>query len=64
MNDKPDFQIDPQIWLQFLLAVAGDPQKQQELFERISHKTGVPIEKVAEINDLLIHLFLEGTRSN
>ncbi|MBU0512678.1 MAG: hypothetical protein KKD28_15310 [Chloroflexi bacterium] len=64
MDNENDIQIDPQVWLQFLLAVSGDPQKQHELFERISQNSGVPVDKVAEISELLIQTFLEGTRSN
>lgn len=68
-NDYPlgnidKFRIDPHVWLQTLLAIAGDREKKEEVIRIISEKTGFPPDKVEMIMATTINVLVNDTRSN
>ncbi len=42
-NDETE--IDPEVWLQALLAMTGDKERRGELIRKVSEKTDLPPEK-------------------
>ena len=64
LQDREDFKIDPQVWLQTLLAIAGDKDKKEEVVRRISQETGCPPEKVRVLLATTINILMNQTRSN
>jgi len=44
-----DFEIDPDVCLQALLAMTGDKERREQLITRTAEKTGLPLEKVEVI---------------
>ena len=64
LDDIQDFKINPHVWLQTLLAIAGDKEKKAEVIEVISQKTGFSPEKVEVILSTTINVLVSETRSN
>lgn len=64
LEDMEGFRINPQVWLQTLLAIAGDREKRGEVVERIACETGWPPEKVEVLISTTIKLLMDQTRSN
>ncbi len=64
MEDNLDFEIDPEIWTQFLLAVMGDKERSDELVKELVQKTGLPPEKVELIMAATVEYLANKTRSN
>ena len=64
LDDIENFKINPHVWLQTLLAIAGDKEKKAEVIEVISAKTGFPPEKVDVILSTTINVLVSETRSN
>ena len=64
LDDIENFKINPHVWLQTLLAIAGDKEKKAEVIEVISEKTGFPPEKVDVILATTINVLVSETRSN
>lgn len=64
LDDIKDFKINPHIWLQTLLAIAGDKEKKAEVVEIISEKTGFSPERVEVILATTINVLVSETRSN
>lgn len=44
-----NYEFDPEIWLQFLLALNNNKGQKEMIVERISKKTGLPPEKIEVI---------------
>ena len=59
-----DTEIDPEVWLQALLAMTGDRERRAELIRRISEKTGQIPEHVEMIIDASIQYLAKKSRSN
>lgn len=64
LEDKENFRIDPQVWLQTLLAIAGDKEKREEVIEIVACETGWPPEKVELLISTTIKLLMDQTHSN
>jgi len=39
LEDGDNFRINPQVWLQTLLAITGDKEKKAEVVQKIAQKT-------------------------
>ena len=61
---EDNIEIDPQMWLDFLLAQLADEQTKQELIEDLARKSGVAPDKVEDLMHSLTEILLEMTRSN
>lgn len=61
-NDETE--IDPEIWLQALLAMTGDKERRAELIRKISEKTGQTPEKVELIISAVMNYLSGKARSN
>ena len=57
-------EIDPEVWLQALLAMTGDKERREELVRKISEKTGQTPEHVELIISASINYMANKTRSN
>ena len=64
LENRENFRINPQVWLQTLLAIAGDKEKRDEVIERVACETGWPPEKVEVLISTTIKLLMDQTRSN
>jgi len=66
-DDEPwddDTEIDPEVWLQALLAMTGDKDRRDELVRKIAEKTGQTPEKVELIISATINYMANKSRSN
>jgi hypothetical protein len=59
-----DTEIDPEVWLQALLAVTGDKDLKEDIVQKISVKTGLTPEHVELIISATINFMANKTRSN
>ena len=57
-------EIDPELWLQALLAMTADKADKEALIQEISQKTGQIPEHVERIIDATIAFMAQQTRSN
>jgi hypothetical protein len=64
LQDLQGFKINPHVWLQTLLAIAGDKEKKEEVIELVAEQSGLPIETVEVIFGSAIKALLNETRSN
>jgi hypothetical protein len=64
LQNVENFKINPQVWLQTLLAIAGDKEKKREVVETISQQSGFSTEKVEMIMAAAIKILITDTRSN
>ena len=65
--DEPwddDTVIDPEVWLEALLAMTGDKDRREELVRKISEKTGQIPEHVELIISASINYLANKSRSN
>lgn len=59
-----EVEIDPELWLQVLLAKSGDEREKAAFIQEITQISGVAPEKIEEIMRIMIRYFMEITRSN
>ena len=59
-----DTEIDPEVWVQALLAMTGDKDRKEELVRKISEKTGQTPEEVELIISATINYLANKSRSN
>lgn len=64
MEEERDIQIDPELWLHFLLALKSDKNKWRELQEQVGGYSGLNLEKVEHVLDSLLEILLKKVRSN
>jgi hypothetical protein len=64
MEPNQDNEIDPEVWLQALLALTGDKERREELIRKISENTGQIPENVEKIISATITFMTNKTRSN
>jgi hypothetical protein len=64
LQNAQGFRIDPQVWLQTLLAIAGDNATKEEVIKTIAEQVDLPIEQVEMIFAKTIKVLLNDTRSN
>lgn len=61
-NDETE--INPEVWLQALLAMTGDKQRKAEMIRKVAEKTGQPPEQVKLIIAATINYLSGKARSN
>jgi hypothetical protein len=59
-----DIEIEPEVWVQALLAITGDKDRKEELVRKILEKTGQTPEKVELIISATITYLSNKARSN
>jgi len=64
LENVENFKINPHVWLQTLLAIAGDKQKKREVVQIIAEQSGFSPEKVEMILASTINVLINDTRSN
>ena len=64
LQNLEGFKINPHVWLQTLLAIAGDKHKKQEVIELVAEQSRLPLETVEVIFGSAIKALLQETRSN
>ena len=64
LQNIENFKINPQAWLQTLLAIAGDKQKKKEVIQTISQQSDVSLETAEIIFAKTIKVLINDTRSN
>jgi hypothetical protein len=64
LEDRENFKINPEIWLQTLVAIAGDKEKREEAVRQITQKTGFSTEEAKVIIRTTIGVLLNQTRAN
>ncbi len=64
LQNAEGFKINPHVWLQTLLAIAGDKEKKREVVETIANQSGFSPEKVEMILASTINVLINDTRSN
>ena len=64
LQNIENFKINPQAWLQTLLAIAGDKQKKKEVIQTISKQSDVSLETAEIIFAKTIKVLINDTRSN
>ena len=64
LQDLQGFKINPHVWLQTLLAIAGDKDRKKEVIELVSEQSGLPIQTVEVIFGSAIKALMNDTRSN
>ncbi len=64
MEPNHDIEIDPEIWLQALLALTGDKERREELIRKISENTGQIPENVEKILSATLNILANKSRSN
>ena len=64
LQNVEDFKINPHVWLQTLLAIAGDKQKKKEVIHTVSQQSGMSPEKVEILINKAINVLIIDTRSN
>ena len=64
MTENSTPEMDPEVWLHYLLIAGGDDQVRQELIERISQNSGVSPENVEQILRTLTQVLMNRTRQN
>ena len=64
LEDRQNFRINPQVWLQTLLAVTGDKEKKEEFLQKVVQETGCPLENVEALISVTIKILMNQTRSN
>jgi len=64
LEDRENFKINPEIWLQTLVAIAGDKEKRDEAVRQITQKTGFSTEEAKVIIRTTIGVLLNQTRAN
>ena len=64
LQNIENFKINPHVWLQTLLAIAGDKEKKKEVVQTIAEQSGFSPEKVEMILASTINVLINDTRSN
>ena len=64
LQNIENFKINPHVWLQTLLAIAGDKEKKREIVQTIAEQSGFSPEKVEMILASTINVLINDTRSN
>lgn len=64
LQNIENFKINPQVWLQTLLAIAGDKTKKKEVIQTIAEQSGIAPEAAEKIFASTINVLINDTRSN
>ena len=63
LEDRENFRINPEVWLQTLLAIAGDKEKKASTVRQIVQNTGFSPEQVQLIIRTTISILINQTRA-
>lgn len=61
---EDDLEIDPEVWLQYLMAVLPDDEEREKVIQKVSEGSGVSPDKVEEMMHVMVKIFLKTTRQN
>ena len=64
LQNAEGFKINPHVWLQTLMAIAGDKEKKEEVIAIVAEQSGLPFETVEVIFGSTLRVLLQDTRSN
>lgn len=65
MEPEPkNLQIDPELWLRFLMDLSSKPKERAKLMDRLSQNTDLSDEQIEEFLHLLMQELFDITRSN
>lgn len=64
LQNAEGFRINAQVWLQTLLAIAGDKSTKEEVIQTIAAQADLPIEQVEIIFAKTINVLLNDSRAN
>ena len=64
LEDRENFRINPEVWLQTLLAIARDREKKAETVRQMVQETGFSPEQVHLIIKTTISILINQTRAN
>jgi hypothetical protein len=64
LQNIENFKINPHVWLQTLLAIAGDKEKKKEVIQTVVEQSGLSPEQVERIFASTINILVNDTRSN
>jgi hypothetical protein len=64
LEDRENFKINPEVWLQTLLAITGDKERKAETVQQIVQKTGLSPEEVKAFIKTTIGILIHQTRAN
>jgi hypothetical protein len=64
LENRENFRINPQVWLQTLLAIAGDREMKTEVVQKIARESGFHPEQVEVLMATTIRILMDQTRSN
>lgn len=64
LQNIENFKINPQVWLETLLAIAGDKEKKTEVIQTIAKQSDLPVEQVEVIFATTIKILINDTRAN
>jgi hypothetical protein len=64
LENGENFRINPQVWLQTLLAIAGDKEMKEDVVQRVARATGCPSENIEALLSKTIKILMNQNRSN
>lgn len=64
LQNIENFKINPQVWLQTLLAIAGDKEKKAQVIRTIAEQSDLSPEQVETIFATTIKILINDTRAN
>ena len=64
LENRENFRINPQVWLQTLLAIAGDREMKTKVVQKIARESGFHPEQVEVLMATTIRILMDQTRSN
>jgi hypothetical protein len=64
LQNIENFKINPQVWLQTLLAIAGDKEKKKQVIQTMAEQSDVSPETAEIIFARTINVLINDTRSN
>ncbi|MBK6328007.1 MAG: hypothetical protein IPF56_19035 [Chloroflexi bacterium] len=62
--EQRSMEIDPELWLRFLMDLSSKPKERAKLINRLSQNTPLSDEQIEEFLHLLMEELLDITRSN
>ncbi len=59
-----ELNIDPELWLQYLMAVLPDQDEREKLVQKMSDRSGVAPDQINQVLEALTKYLLNETRKN
>ena len=64
LQNAEGFRINAHVWLQTLLAIAGDREKKQEVVQQVAEQSGMPLDQVEQLIATTVKILMHDTRAN